>query len=71
MLKITRILRKKIRSPDELSVVPRYGLFDLLHGSSQGSEEFDHFNAVFITGSEDIGRYRAELDQLSISQLFF
>ena len=51
MLRITRILQKKIQSPDELFVVPRYGLFDLLHGSSQRSEEFDHFNTVFITGS--------------------
>ena len=53
MLRITRILRKKIQSPDELSVVPKYGFFDLLHGSSGGSEEFDHFITVFITGSED------------------
>ena len=47
MLRIRRILRKKEKSPDELSVVLRY-FVNLLHGSSQGSEEFDLFNMVFI-----------------------
>ena len=50
MLKIRRELRKKKQSLYELSVIPIYiyGLFNSLHGSSQESEEFDHFNTVFI-----------------------
>ena len=52
MLRIARILyKKKDTSPDELSVVPRFEVgclsFNSLHGSSQGSEQFDRFNRVF------------------------
>ena len=47
MLRIRPILRKKEKSPNELFVVLRY-FVNLLHGSSQRSEEFDLFNMVFI-----------------------
>ena len=47
-----RILRKKRQSPDELTGLEIWyasGLFNSLHGSSEGSEEFDpSFNTVFI-----------------------